>query len=595
MSLCRSRQPQFFLSANCLPHTSHIALKLLQASYSLILPFPYFIRFERTSLWSSVGSTFSVPSTLTMAFVNTLRVGSNSLFGHMLKSYDRKHRCQRTYTGRRHIAASKFAKRRSTICCASQMSDADRRQQLLDVLSAIEDPDLHRNIVSLGFVKDVVFEEVSQNPHLFDVKFKVELTTPACPVKEVFHSDCKRLAENIEWIRNASITMTATPPDANTATSTGALDHVGAIIAVASCKGGVGKSTTAVNLAFALSSQGARVGIMDADIYGPSLPTLVEPDDRAVQFASGRIQPLTCKGVKLMSFGYINPESAIMRGPMIANVLNQLVTTTQWGSLDYLILDMPPGTGDVQLTLSQIVNMSAAVIVTTPQKLSFVDVVKGIDMFDKVSVPSIAVVENMSYFIPPESGKKHYIFGHGHRTKLVEQYGLKNSFEMPIEAELSELSDSGLPYVLARPDSLVAKEYHNMAECVVREVAKIKHSGLGIPDVEFKEESGYIHIKKSRHSETRVWPAALRRQCRCALCIDEMTGKVILDPATVDEDVKPTNIRRVGNYAVEVAWSDSHFSLYPYARFVDGWESTAPSKDSFEKPQPKDAELSVPS
>lgn len=468
---------------------------------------------------------------------------------------------------------------------------------MLDVLSQIEDPDLHRNIVSLGFVKDVEFSQVSQQSHLFDVSFKVELTTPACPVKEVFRSDCKRLAEDIDWIRSASVTMTATPPDANTATSTGALDHVGAIIAVASCKGGVGKSTTAVNLAFALSSQGARVGIMDADIYGPSLPTLVEPDDRAVQFASGRIQPLTCQGVKLMSFGYINPESAIMRGPMIANVLNQLVTTTQWGSLDYLILDMPPGTGDVQLTLSQIVNMSAAVIVTTPQKLSFVDVVKGIDMFDKVSVPSIAVVENMAYFVPPESGKKHYIFGHGHRTKLVEQYGVNNSFAMPIEAELSELSDSGLPYVIARPDSNVAKEYNNMAKCVVREVAKIKHGGLGIPDVEFDEGSSYIHVKKSRRSETQqVWPATLRRQCRCALCIDEMTGKVILDPATVDEEVKPISIRKVGNYAVEVAWSDSHLSLYPYARFVDDWESAATSSyGSTESVQPKDVELSVSS
>lgn len=531
-----------------------------------------------------------------MAFVCSLHVGLNSFFGnmHALRNQTCYYRKMRV-TGRR-ASPPIFSQRHNTIRCVSQMSDADRRQNLLDMLSQIEDPDLHRDIVSLGFVKDVDFSEVSQSPHLFDVTFKVELTTPACPVKEVFRSDCKRLAEEIEWIRNASVTMTATPPDANTATSTGALDHVGAIIAVASCKGGVGKSTTAVNLAFALSSQGARVGIMDADIYGPSLPTLVEPDDRAVQFSNGRIQPLTCRGVKLMSFGYINPESAIMRGPMIANVLNQLVTTTQWGALDYLILDMPPGTGDVQLTLSQIVNMSAAVIVTTPQKLSFVDVVKGIDMFDKVSVPSIAVVENMAYFVPPESGKKHYIFGYGHRTRLVEQYGVNNSFAMPIEAELSELSDSGLPYVVARPDSLVAKEYNIMAECVVREVAKIKHGGLGIPDVEFDEESRYIYVKKPRTSELqRVWPATLRRQCRCALCIDEMTGKVILDPATVDEDVTPTTIRRVGNYAVEVAWSDNHFSLYPYARFVDDWEPAAPPQESAKSAQPKGAELSVSS
>lgn len=459
------------------------------------------------------------------------------------------------------------------------MSDADRRQTLLDVLSQVEDPDLHQNIVSLGFVKEIEFTSIPQIPDVFDVSFKVELTTPACPVKETFRSDCKRLAEDITWVRTASVIMTATPPNANATTSTGVLDHVSAIVAVASCKGGVGKSTTAVNLAFALSAQGARVGIMDTDIYGPSLPTLVEPDDRAVQFANGRIQPLTSKGVKLMSFGYINPDSAIMRGPMIANVLNQLISTTQWGSLDYLILDLPPGTGDVQLTLSQIVNISAAVIVTTPQKLSFVDVVKGIDMFDKVNVPSIGVVENMAYFIPPESGKRHYIFGLGHRTRLVEQYGIHNSFAMPIEAELSELSDSGVPYVVARPESLIAQEYGKLASCVVREVAKIKHGGLNSPDVSFDDKSGYINVKKSESSEhQKVWPATLRRQCRCALCIDEMTGRVTLDPASVDENVKPASIRQVGNYAVEVAWSDGHLSLYPYGRFVDDWESVPARK-----------------
>lgn len=472
------------------------------------------------------------------------------------------------------------------------MTESDRKQHLLDVLSEIIDPDLHQSIVSLGFIKDIEFTPVSGLPVLCDVSFKVELTTPACPIKEVFQSDCKRLAEGIEWVGKAIVTMTASPPSANVATPTGVFDYVNAIVAVASCKGGVGKSTTAVNMAFSLAAQGARVGIMDADIYGPSLPTLVEPDDRAVQFSGGRIQPLTCGGVKLMSFGYVNPDSAIMRGPMIANVLNQLLTTTQWGVLDYLILDMPPGTGDVQLTLSQIVNINAAVIVTTPQKLSFVDVVKGIDMFDKVSVPSIAVIENMSYFVAPDSDTRHFIFGKGHRNRLVEQYGLTNSFSMPIDAALCEQSDNGVPFVVAQPDSLVAKEYDALAACVVREVAKIKYDGLGVPDMSFDEASGYIIVAKgdqraqgesqgqgegeSSESEVQqVWPADLRRNCRCALCVDEMTGRVRLDPGSVSENIRPNKMRPVGNYAIEITWSDGHPSLYPYSRFVDDFERTS--------------------
>lgn len=468
--------------------------------------------------------------------------------------------------------------------CSATMTDSDRKQQLLDALSTIIDPDLHRNIVSLGFIKDIKFTDVPGMMGLYDVSFSVELTTPACPIKEVFQSDCKRLAEGIDWIGKATVSMTAITPGANVSTATGAFDYVNAIVAVASCKGGVGKSTTAVNLAFSLAAQGARVGIMDTDIYGPSLPTLVEPDDRAVQFSDGRIQPLTSKGVKLMSFGYVNPDSAIMRGPMIANVLNQLLTTTQWGVLDYLILDMPPGTGDIQLTLSQIVNITAAVIVTTPQKLSFVDVVKGIDMFDKVSVPSIAVVENMSYFVAPESGKHHYIFGKGHQNRLVEQYGVTNSFSMPIDPELSEKSDNGTPFVVTNADSLVAKEYEMLASCVVREVAKIKHGGLGAPKVSFDDASGFINVQQPQQEAVqKVGPADLRRQCRCAICVDEMTGRVRLDPKSIPESIKPLNMRPVGNYALEITWSDNHLSLYPYARFVDGWDTLQSSKKEASK------------
>lgn len=515
-----------------------------------------------------------------MAFVTSLGGVASSLFlGTVVTSRTIPSRRQRC--ARRSITQFPTCPGRCVIQACSTSTDVDRKQALFKALSTVIDPDLGQDIVTLGFIKDVEFSEVPGLKGMYDVSFKVELTTPACPVKDIFKSDCKRLAEDISFVGKANVIMTAAPPSANVPTPTGALDNIGAIVAVASCKGGVGKSTTAVNLAFSLASRGARVGIMDADIYGPSLPTLVEPEERAVQFKDGRIRPLEAHGVKLMSFGYVNPDSAIMRGPMIANVLNQLLTTTEWGVLDYLVIDLPPGTGDVQLTLSQIINMTAAVIVTTPQKLSFVDVVKGIDMFDKVSVPSVAVVENMSYFVAPDTGVKHHIFGKGHQQRLIEQYGITDSFSMPIDPELSEKSDSGIPYVVANPKSMLSDEYQRLASAVVQEVAKIQYGGLGIPDFQWDEASGNINVRMPNTETTqKIWPATLRRQCRCALCVDEMTGAQKLDPADVSDDVRPMKLAPVGNYALDVLWSDGHPSLYPYSRFVENWRN---SKDMTEE------------
>lgn len=447
---------------------------------------------------------------------------------------------------------------------------ADRKGELLETLKAVIDPDLGQDIVSLGFVQDISFEPSASDPTQFATKFSVELTTPACPVKEEFQSDCKRLAEGIPWVSSAEVVMTAQAPKA--ATDTGALANVGAIIAVASCKGGVGKSTTAVNLAYALSASGASVGVMDADIYGPSLPTMVRPDSEMVQFEGQRIKPLTANGVKLMSFGYVNSASAIMRGPMIASMLVQLLTTTEWGVLDYLVVDLPPGTGDIQLTLSQTVALSAAVIVTTPQKLAFVDVAKGIDMFQKVDVPCVAVVENMAYFTAPDTGTKHFLFGRGHRERLQRIYGIESSFGMPLDPQLCEESDNGTPLVVAQPESESAERFRSLAASVVREVAKVQHGGLKAPEVVFDAESGDILVTRegSEHVQ-RIWPPTLRRQCRCALCVDEMSGVVTLKPEDIAETVKPNRIGKVGNYAIDVSWSDGHESLYPYSRFVDDW------------------------
>lgn len=434
--------------------------------------------------------------------------------------------------------------------------------------------------MSLGFVQDVQFTPVESSPELFDVSFLVELTTPACPVKDQFRDDCKQLSEDIEWIREAHIEMGAqkrqTQVNDGSAPSD-TLEKVGAVLAVASCKGGVGKSTTAVNLAYSLAKLGAKVAIMDADIYGPSLPTLVKPDSEAVQFVQNRIKPLTAHGVKLMSFGYVNPDSAVMRGPMISNLLNQLLFTTEWGELDYLVLDLPPGTGDIQLTLSQSLNIAGALIVTTPQRLSFVDVVKGINMFNKVNVPCVGIVENMAYFSPPEIDNKYYIFGKGHRKKVQSMFGLSNAFEMPIDPALCECSDTGTPFVIQNQESPLTKEYEKVAAAVVQEIAKIQHGGIKAPSIEYDKSSGDIVVKVKGQTDEddvqRIWPPELRRKCKCALCIDEMTGEQKLLPHQVKESVKPKSIVPVGNYAVQIEWSDRHTSLYPYSRFVQKWNT----------------------
>ncbi len=346
------------------------------------------------------------------------------------------------------------------------------------------------------------------------------------------------------------------------------LQDVSNLIAVSSCKGGVGKSTVAVNLAAALSKSGARIGLFDADVYGPSLPTVARPENTELFTRNEQIIPLEFEGIKLMSFGFVPMASgsgaAIMRGPMVTQVINQLLTGTDWGALDYLIIDMPPGTGDVQLTLTQIIPLTASIIVTTPQELSFTDVVKGIRMFHQLKVPTVAVVENMSHFICDNCEKKHYLFGRGALDRLVRQFGIQNAFELPLVPEVSELSDAGKPIVLEKPDHPVTKQFIEIADATVREVSRIRQGAAAPPKVSFVIGRGIV-VQWPSGDEQEIHPADLRRRCRCARCINEMTGEPRLDPASVSDDIYPTSIEPMGNYAVAISWSDGHTSsIYPY-------------------------------
>ena len=442
-----------------------------------------------------------------------------------------------------------------------------KEQEVLDSMRGIIDPDLGKDIVSLGFIKQLDISEEG------DVSFSVELTTPACPVKEHFKTSCERAVSALPWVRSVRVSMTAQARQSAPRAGAAGLAGVSNLIAVSSCKGGVGKSTTAVNLAYALSAAGARVGLFDADVYGPSLPTMVRPEQADLYQRNELIVPLEYEGVKLMSFGFVpkgeGDGAAIMRGPMVSQVINQLLTSTDWGTLDYLVIDMPPGTGDIQLTLAQLVPLTAAVIVTTPQELSFVDVVKGIQMFDKLKVDTVAVVENMSYFICGECKTRHELFGVGARRKLVELFGFKNAFEVPLVAEVSRYGDSGRPMVLEAPDNPVSQVYRDLCDAVVREISTLQHAGVLRPSVSF--ESGRGVVVNGPDGRQHLWPAAdLRRACRCALCVEEMTGKPLLDPNRVPDDVYPLSMTPMGNYAVAIAWSDGHTSsIYPYTLLMD--------------------------
>jgi Mrp family chromosome partitioning ATPase/DUF971 family protein len=445
------------------------------------------------------------------------------------------------------------------------MAEDKRKAEVLDSMRDIVDPDLGQDIVSLGFVKNLEIDERNV------VSFDVELTTPACPMKANFKQQCEDAVDELPWVEGVEVTMTARKPTRSPlAEEAPGLAEVAHVIAISSCKGGVGKSTLAVNLAYALDRAGAAVGLFDADVYGPSLPTLVATRDKQLHSAGGMIQPLEHKGVKLMSFGWAterNDQAAIMRGPMVSNVIRQLLTGTDWGRLDYLVVDMPPGTGDIQLTITQIVPMDGAVIVTTPQRLSFVDVVKGIQMFQTVRVPTLAVVENMSYFECGKCGERHQLFGAGARERIVRMFGIENAFEVPIDPEVSRLGDAGKPVTLDQPESESAKRYRRIAGAVVQEVSRLAHGGIRNPELTYDSQRGVLVLSAPGEEDVLVDPAALRRRCECAACRDEMTGDKILKDEDVPDDVRPVSIEPMGNYAAAITWSDGHdTSIYPYEK-----------------------------
>jgi ATP-binding protein involved in chromosome partitioning len=350
--------------------------------------------------------------------------------------------------------------------------------QVLQALRAVQDPDLHRDIVALDFVKNLRIEGGK-------VRFDVQLTTPACPVKDDLKAQAIEAVNAIPGVTAVEVNMTAqVTRTATTSASkrTELLKDVRHVIAVASGKGGVGKSTATANLAVALAQTGAQVGVLDADIYGPSMSMMFRVREAPVLDDKQKLHPVVVNGIKVVSMAMFaeDEKPVIWRGPMVSQMIQNFVHNVVWGCLDYLLIDMPPGTGDVQLTLTQSAPLSGGVIVTTPQDVSVLDAKKGLKMFQKVSVPVLGVIENMSYFVCDECDKKHYIFRQGGGKRIAQSLGLPFLGEIPIEPAVAEGGDQGLPIVELKPESASAKAYRDIAGAIAAELSILSASQSGV-------------------------------------------------------------------------------------------------------------------
>jgi ATP-binding protein involved in chromosome partitioning len=346
------------------------------------------------------------------------------------------------------------------------------KNEIIAALSHVNDPDLNKDLVTLNMIEDIRIEGKT-------VKFKLVLTTPACPLKNQMKQACiDSIHERVDDKVIVEVELTSRVTSVRKDTEE-VLKDVKNIIAVGSGKGGVGKSTISVNLAIALAKTGARVGLLDADIYGPSIPMMFgllnERPDSFDRDGKIRIIPFEKFGLKILSIGFFVDQSKalIWRGPMASSALKQLFTDVEWGALDYLILDLPPGTGDIPLTLIQNFPLTGAIIVSTPQEVAITDVRKAADMFrnDHIRIPLLGLVENMSYFIPPdEPGKKYYIFGKSGCKEFAGSLKIPLLAQIPIIPEITESGDSGNP-IAANDNSPVAGAFTELAESVAQQVA----------------------------------------------------------------------------------------------------------------------------
>ncbi|MFL6476405.1 MAG: Mrp/NBP35 family ATP-binding protein [Nitrososphaera sp.] len=339
--------------------------------------------------------------------------------------------------------------------------------QVLGSLKKVVDPELHKDIVSMGMIKDLSINDGK-------VAFTLELTTPACPFNSEIEGDVRSAMASL-GVKDLNMRVTARVMEGRSLSLDELLPGVKNIIAVASGKGGVGKTTVSVNLALALASTGAKVGLLDADIYGPSVPLMLGLK-ASPEVVNNKIQPPEVDGVKVISMGFFYEQSqqaGIYRGPIVSGIVKQFLTDVSWGELDYLIIDLPPGTGDAPLTIAQTIPITGILIVTTPQDVAMNVAVKAIGMFNKLNVPIVGVVENMSYLQCPHCHQEVHIFGKGGGKKISEDFNIPFVGEIPLHPEIREGSDIGKPAVLSNPNSLQAQAFTKAAKLIAGRISII--------------------------------------------------------------------------------------------------------------------------
>ena len=473
---------------------------------------------------------------------------------------------------------------------------ASLEQSVRDQLKGVLEPCTGQSLLTLGCVHRVVVD-----PSVAVVSLGLDLLVAGHPSERSIVQDCIDRVRELNWVRQVHVEVLKSKAENNeSVTSSNGLAKIKHIIAVSSCKGGVGKSTVAANVALSLASRGLRTGLLDADVYGPSIHVMIDIADKTVKKAPDNpkmILPLEGPhGLKTLSFGHVNPragvigaggkEAAIMRGPIASRVINQLVALTQWGELDYLIVDFPPGTGDVQITLCQTLAFAGAIIVTTPHELALVDAVKGISMFEELKVPTLALAENMAYF-ECDQGNKFYPFGKGGRKNILrgmdllssqsnEKNDSKNERTNQIRERLSEcpihsfplssaISGQGLNVTSYRAavaqdaSSDYSKLYSNLCDDVILEILKLQVKAQIVPSVTFVEGRGIVlrYFTPSHAIEYSIAPSELR-------CRDPKTGGIITDSSSF-KNIKPLHFDFKGNYGVAIYWSDGHYAdIYPY-------------------------------
>ena len=434
-----------------------------------------------------------------------------------------------------------------------------------EALRTIKDPLLRRDIISLGYVHGLTS---SGNR----VRFTLRLPSPASPHGEELAGKCREALLTLDGIDTVEIeTAWEVPrlPALEAPTTPAALAQVKQIIAVASGKGGVGKSTIAVNLAFACAQAGARVGVLDIDVYGPSVPTMLGLRDHSLAGGQqGVLEPVTAHGLKVMSMGFLTTKETplVWRGPIASQLVQQFLGSVAWGELDFLFVDLPPGTGDIQLTLTQAVPLSGAIIVTTPQEVAHTIAEKGLRMFQQVKVPILGIVENMAYYHCPECGHNDPIFREGGGVAAAQKLDIPLLARIPLNSSIAAAMDAGEPIA----EGGIGDAFKALAgEAMARASATALGEALNpaAPQELAVAASGAVQVKWRDGAEQVIPAHTLRSECPCASCVDEFSGEKLLQPEQISTDIVVASTANIGRYAVRFDFSDGHNTgIYEFAR-----------------------------